>query len=374
MAKKIIDSTFLLEKKRRHLNKVLGWTTFGIFLFSAFCGYFIQICVIHSIGHYCYPFFITETSHYAEWQPMEWITVWAKYIPYFDQSIGMYSLGQLIVDGKLNLSVLYRWLTTIGISVLSMIFCLIWHACLKPILKKKYARVYLQTLGNVTDKYYQVNVSSEKVKKSSTTEIKDFNNSVTVNSSLKDIAKVKFTFADTSFLKGYIASFKDENGKSFGTVLNATIPNCVNDGFIQFRNFGRLSSELSMFDENIVDKYKTPDFGANTPFVCYSSVGKGILKVVDKKFFAALADLANFVNCGVCVTIERGELQVYFDKLELQLAKKFSKKLPDDYLETQALTLNTLLEKVKALAVSLVFDNKRNEFITYKENSTAVRA
>ena len=207
-----------------------------------------------------------------------------------------------------------------------------------------------------------------------TTEIKDFNNSVTVNSSLKDIAKVKFTFADTSFLKGYIASFKDENGKSFGTVLNATIPNCVNDGFIQFRNFGRLSSELSMFDENIVDKYKTPDFGANTPFVCYSSVGKGILKVVDKKFFAALADLANFVNCGVCVTIERGELQVYFDKLELQLAKKFSKKLPDDYLETQALTLNTLLEKVKALAVSLVFDNKRNEFITYKENITAVRA
>ncbi len=139
--------------------------------------------------------------------------------------------------------------------------------------------------------------------------------------------------------------------KRDGFLINTSLSRARTQGLIQLRTFG--SPSIHQYNGLTINKYGFGEDNRIANFVCYTSLGPDIYLAVNVKVAEALADLKNFVQSDLVVSVIGDRLQIFIDGFRLNLSRGIKDKIENDALERQAEAIVALHQVITALSVAL---------------------
>lgn len=367
MAKKLILSTSELEKKRRSLKRKGGPAGFVVWLVFFLLGALYLFLAIYGKGSYMLPDFILKdnaTLHPLTWEPLSWLT-WTNKLPYFNEV----ATNSIIDFSNTMPTIIYRWLVVAALIIVPIVLAIITSCTIKARNKNKYPSIYIQALSNVTQKEYNLTYTESKdVPENFRLPII---RSLNVEKVAKESNKSAYS-AEPAMVYGEQTLYKLQESNRDGYVMTLSLPSEITKGLIQFRSFGSLN--LTEYNGEPIKKLGFEEGNELHDFICYTSLGNDIYKLINRSIISAIADLYQYVTSSLCVTIEKDQLMVFLDSFKLRLPSPLKKKLEEEILERQAAALDTLYEKVLAIRNTLLNSVSNYVFIKSEEPTTEAPA
>ena len=350
---KVLSSTAELEKKRKSLLHKVGWGSFFAFLIIVLLGAAYVLIAIHARGSYVFPSFTKEDPKVITWVPYSWLE-WGDKLPYFDEvtAFSLFDFSEFT-----NNTTIYRWCVIGGIVVVGIIFCLIVNAIAKASAKKKFKKLYTEVLTTLTKQ--SNGLEYKEVQQTSV----DFSNSLlrSINSTQAKVIN-NATYTENNTVLNAIQYVYTLNGKERnGYLFQINLEKNVTFGLLQFRSYGSLS--MTEYDGQPIKKLGFAEGDDIYDFICYTSLGENVYRVVDSQITRSVSNLHQYVPSGICVNVENNILSIFLDGFRLNLTRPVNKKLPQGLLEKQALALNALYDKVVAVSLSFCKDIGSEAFI-----------
>lgn len=349
MAKqKVISSTYQLEKKRKSLKRGIGASGFFAWFIPFLLGGGYVGLAIAGKGSYLLPF----NNQVVQWKTPSWLS-WASKIPYFDEckTISLFDFS--------STTTIYRLIIAIAIILVPIILAIVVSCVKRSKANKKYAKAYNDTLNLLANEtngltYRHLNPKTSKV---------NFANGL-LRSLEKDNATVleMLTMEEQNkYLDSCQYQFTYKGKQRHGLLMQLSLNKIKTSGLLQFRSYGKFS--MSEYEGQPIKKLGFAEGDQVYNFICYTSLGEEVYKVVDGFITKAIALLHKYVPCGIVITLEKSDLYVFFDGFKLNLARPLKQKLPTNLLEKQARAINTLFDKVMNLAKAFCQDSEDGMFI-----------
>ncbi|MBP3713478.1 MAG: hypothetical protein J6I69_02790 [Bacilli bacterium] len=308
MAKSVISQSDELSRYRTHLKRVSFWSDFGLFLGILLTWFLYVLLVAFGRGYYSLP------KPFGEVSPL-------RVLPYPDWSGNFFDFSS--IDKAL------RMIIVLAVLIVAIVGTLLLH----HFQNKKFKKLF-------ENKSFSLLVEEAKI------------NGIGLDKSIQEGSVQGLDLVDIStptFLDSYQFStpllsyqckqydYFREGKKRKGVFISVEVPKGKSHAFIQLRTFGNIS--YRQYEGNEIKKYGFGDIRELSAFVCYSTLGRDIYLVFNKKTAEAISSMHQFVRSDVIITSIGEKLTIFIDGFSFDFVSDYSKKVPPTILETKAETL-----------------------------------